>query len=170
MCTIPPLFCLMPPPTILTITTSFPFCYSRRRAIEEAFESAKKKFQEGEPTEDMVDALRWLESTTDWTRLRRSDGSVPIPPREIQSELTFTFDWCARLLEQTPEMVREVGLPSSRLYHENPTVGGLAAVYENWASQRSAWLRKQESESNPAVEVPLPATFAPEPLCALGCD
>ena len=136
-----------------------------RRSIEEAFESAKEKFQDGEPTEDMVDALRSLESTTDWTRLRRSDGSVPIPPREIQSELAFTFDWCARLLETTPDVVREVGLPTTPLYSENPTVGGLVAVYENWAAQRAAWLRKP-TESNLVLDVPLPATYASEPLGA----
>ena len=114
----------------------------------------------------MVDALAWLESTTDWTRLRRSDGSVPIPPREIQSELAFSFDWCCRLLEQPPEVVREVGLPTSRLYTGNPTLGGVAAIYESWASQRAVWLRKQ-TEENLVPEVSLPATFAPEPLVAV---
>jgi len=47
---------------------AFPILLLARRSIEEAFESAKEKFQDGEPTEDMVDALAWLESTTDWTR------------------------------------------------------------------------------------------------------
>ena len=137
-----------------------------RRAIEEAFESAKKKFLDGEPTEDMVDALRWLESTTDWTRLRRTDGSVPIPPREIQSELAFTFDWCARLLEQTLRWSGNLGCRLLACNSENPTVGGLAAIYQHWAEQRSAWLAKQESESNLALKVPLPAPFAPEAVGA----
>jgi len=141
----------------------FPVLLLARRAVEEAWECAKKKFQNGEPSDDAVEALTWILEDLDWTRLRRADGSVPIPPREMWGELYFSFDWCCRLLEIDPAVVREVGLPTSRLYHENPTVGGLAAVYENWATQRAAWLRKQ-TEENLTLEVPLPAEARAVPL------
>jgi hypothetical protein len=147
----------------------FPVLLLARRAVEEAWECAKKRFIDGEPSDEAVEALTWILDDLDWTRLRRADGSVPIPPREMWGELYFSFDWCCRLLEIDPAVVREEGLPSSRLYHENPTVGGVSAVYAVWAEQRSAWLRKQ-SEQNLAPEVPLASTFAPEAVGAAAFD
>jgi hypothetical protein len=134
----------------------FPVLLLARRAVEEAMEDARK-FQNGEPTEDAVDAILWIEATTDWTRMKRADGHVPIPPRECQAEFPGTFDWCCRLLGLAPEVVRQVGLPTTSFTRSNgnPTAGGLAAIYECWAEQRSAWLAKQENR--PALEVPLPS-------------
>jgi hypothetical protein len=108
--------------------------------------------------------FRGIEEDLDWTRLKRPDGSAPIPPQDIQCEFFLSFSGCCRPLETTSEVVREVGLPTTRLFHENPTVGGLAAIHQSWDEQRSAWLAKQESTPNLAREIPLPATYAPEPL------
>ena len=165
----PTAFCYSPPNYNPHEQHAFPVLLLARRAVEEAWECATKRFIDGEPGEDAVDSLQWLEASTDWTRLRRSDGSTPIPPREIWDELILTFDWCCRLLELEPAVVREVGLPTSRLWRENCTVGGLAAIYENWAEQRAAWLRKQ-SEENLALEIALPVICTPEPLSASAFD
>jgi len=114
-----------------------------------------------------MDAVAWIEDSLDWTCLRNADGTVPIPPRDLQLEAVLSFDWCCRLLELNPAHVRENGLPSTRLWRENVTQGGLPRIYRLWAEERAAWLAKQGSEQNLALEVPLASTFAPEPLVAV---
>jgi hypothetical protein len=153
-----------------------PLLLLARRAIEEAFEAARK-FQDGEPTEDAVDALRWIEDRLDWTRLRRSDGTVPIPPRHLHVDFVLSFDWCCRLLELDPAKIRENGLPRSPRYIEHSTQGGLPRIYRMWAEERAASergndqlsLAKQESEPS-FTSVPVTSTFAPEALGASGLN
>ena len=114
-----------------------------------------------------MDAVAWIEESLDWTRLRNSDGTTPIPPKELP--------WAgskSKILQHQQKLrvnslcVRENGLLSTRLYSENSTQGGLPRVYRLWAEERAAWLRKQ-TEQDLAMEIPPPATFAPEPLSAV---
>jgi hypothetical protein len=115
-------------------------------------------------------AVGWIEDILDWTRLRNSDGTVPIPPKELQSEFILSFEYCCRCLELDPAHVRENGLPSTRLWRENVTQGGLPRIYRLWAEERGVWLAKQGSEQDVTLEIPVSATCVPEAVGATAFD
>lgn len=122
-----------------------PALLNSRKAIELAFKEAKlTRF--GEPTDVALWALDWIMARTDWTKLnlagRDELWSTPPPPQQIRKEFIGTFDWCCHWLDEDPVDVRNIGLSHQRMFNENTTAGGVAAIYSSWMAARKDWRAK----------------------------
>lgn len=116
-----------------------PALLNPRKAIELAFKDAKLcRF--GAPTPVALEAIDWIMSRTDWTKLniahREDIWSVPPPPLAIRKEFSGTFEWCCQWLDEDPNEVRKIGLSHMRMFNDNTTAGGVSAIWDSWLLAR----------------------------------
>jgi len=109
------------------------------RMIQKAFEAALETNYRGEPTQDALDAVEYIESRTDWTLTRGA-----IPPEELRKEFALSFEFCCRWLGYSPQEIRERGLPRAHgnretgsTFDDSRHVPGLDFVRDYWRRRRA---------------------------------